>query len=245
MKHTKRFFAVLLAVVLLLGVVPVMNVGITASAVSINDLKAQYPAGKYWNGGDASTCTSSPCTHHNGNCPYSGSCGCNTFKGHAIQCMGFAYQLASLVYGGDPYVERTANQSTSALDSLKAGDIITYKNGGHTIFVTGVEGDTITFADCNSDYQCGIRWDETISKSKVRSTFKYVDPAPYEWTNGSSAPTLFGTESLDLGTGFYAKIRNRAANKYITNVETGSSDNSLIGKANEESLNQIWRFDLV
>ncbi|MBR3554017.1 MAG: hypothetical protein IKN72_11630 [Clostridia bacterium] len=188
MKHTKRILSVLLAVVLLLGVVPVMNVGITASAVSINDLKAQYPAGKYWNGGDASTCTSSPCTHHNGNCTYSGSCGCNTFKGHAIQCMGFAYQLASLVYGGDPYVERTANQSTSALDSLKAGDIITYKNGGHTIFVTGVEGDTITFADCNSDYQCGIRWDETISKSKVRSTFKYVDPAPYEWMNGSSAP---------------------------------------------------------
>ena len=34
MKHTKRFFAVLLAVVLLLGVVPVMNVGMTASAAN-------------------------------------------------------------------------------------------------------------------------------------------------------------------------------------------------------------------
>ena len=145
----------------------------------ISTLKAKYPAGKYWNGGNADTYTSTPCTHHGSGCSYSGGCWCNNFKSHCIQCMGFAYQLAYLCYGGDPYVDRKANHNTSALDSLKPGDIIRYKNDGHSIYVYGVSGDTITYADCNSDGHCIIRWDQTISKSTVRSTFSYVDPAPY------------------------------------------------------------------
>ena len=45
---------------------------------------------------------------------------------------------------------------TRSLDQLKAGDAIRYKNNGHSIWVTAVNGDTITYADCNSDRQCKI-----------------------------------------------------------------------------------------
>ena len=193
-KHLQKFTAVLLAVIMTLGVFAV--VPFTASAatsITLAQLQAKYPHGKYWNGGNANSYTSSPCTHHgSGRCSYNGSCGCNTFKGHCIQCMGFAYQLAYLVYGGDPYVNRKKNESSSALNSLKAGDVVRY--GNHSIFVTAVNGNTVTYADCNSDGHCKIRWNQTISKSTLKSTFKYVDPAPYAWNPGPHTHSYTTTE---------------------------------------------------
>ncbi len=183
--NLKKFFSLFMAIVLLLSVISLGEIPTSASGVTLESLKAKYPHGKYWNGGDANTYTSSPCNHH-GNCSYSGSCGCNTFKGYAIQCMGFAYQLAYLVYGGNPYSNWTANRNVSALDSLKAGDVVRYKNDGHSIFVTAVSGDTVTYADCNSDGHCIIRWNQTISKSTLRATFTYVDVAPSAWNTGTA-----------------------------------------------------------
>ncbi|MDY6060093.1 MAG: hypothetical protein SPI76_07130, partial [Candidatus Fimenecus sp.] len=162
-----------------------LNVSTQSSTVTVSSLKNKYPAGKYWNGGNADTYTSTPCTHH-GSCSYSGSCGCNTFRGHCIQCMGFAYQLAYLVYGGDPYNDFTLNKSSSAVDSLKAGDIVRYKNDKHSIFVYAVNGNTVTYADCNSDGHCIIRWDQTITKSQIKASFTSVDRAPYAWDGGST-----------------------------------------------------------
>lgn len=180
MKTSKRVLSLLLTIVMILSIVPLATVQSSAATVTLAQLQAKYPHGKYWNGGNANSCTSNPCTHH-GNCSYSGSCGCNSFKGHAIQCMGFAYQLAYLVYGGDPYVDWTSNKNVSALNSLKPGDVVRYKNNGHSIFVTGVSGETVTYADCNSDGHCIIRWNQTISKATLRASFSYVDPAPYAW----------------------------------------------------------------
>ncbi len=186
MKTSKRIISFLLTIVMTLSIVPMAAVQSGAATVTLQQLQSKYPHGKYWNGGNANSYTSNPCTHH-GNCSYSGSCGCNSFKGHAIQCMGFAYQLAYLVYGGDPYVDWKSNKNVSALDSLKAGDVVRYKNNGHSIFVTGVSGNTVTYADCNSDGHCKIRWNQTIQKSELRASFSYVDPAPYAW-NPSSGP---------------------------------------------------------
>ena len=186
MKTSKRIISFLLTIVMTLSIVPMAAVQLGAATVTLQQLQSKYPHGKYWNGGNANSYTSNPCTHH-GNCSYSGSCGCNSFKGHAIQCMGFAYQLAYLVYGGDPYVDWKSNKNVSALDSLKAGDVVRYKNNGHSIFVTGVSGNTVTYADCNSDGHCKIRWNQTIQKSELRASFSYVDPAPYAW-NPSSGP---------------------------------------------------------
>lgn len=183
MKTSKRILSLLLTIVMMLSIVPLAAVQSSAATVTLAQLQAKYPHGKYWNGGNANSYTSSPCTHH-GNCSYSGSCGCNSFKGHAIQCMGFAYQLAYLVYGGDPYVDWTSNKNVSALNSLKPGDVVRYKNNGHSIFVTGVSGETVTYADCNSDGHCIIRWNQTISKATLRASFSYVDPAPYAWNSG-------------------------------------------------------------
>lgn len=165
-----------------------------AETMTLAALQAKYPHGAYWNhtaGGDEDY-TWTPCTHHTGNCTYDGACGCNTYGGKSIQCMGFAYQLAALAYGDDPYAERTADYDTAALDTLKAGDILRYRYNGHSIFVTGVEGDTVTYADCNSDRSCGIRWNATITKDVLRESFTYVKAAPYALHAGVyvDAPTV-------------------------------------------------------
>ncbi|MBQ7048541.1 MAG: InlB B-repeat-containing protein, partial [Clostridia bacterium] len=95
--------------------------------------------------------------------------------------MGYAEKLGYDATGYNP--RNNANgwytyTSSSALDNLKPGDIVRYKNNVHSIYVTGVNGDTVTYTDCNSDGHCIIRWDVTISKSTLRSSFTHVRSAP-------------------------------------------------------------------
>lgn len=183
----KRTAAFLLCLMLLLATMPFgVSVAqevptVKAQTLTVEQLKAKYPHGAYWNHtkGGSEDYTWTACTHHVGSCSYSGSCGCNTYKNVALQCMGFAYQLASLAYGGDPRADWSTNRNASALDSLKAGDIVRYRWNGHSIFVLAVEGDTVTYADCNWDGHCGIRWDATISKDKLKASFTYVKVSPF------------------------------------------------------------------
>ncbi len=155
-----------------------------ASNTTLASLQAKFPHGKYWNhvGGsnNPDSCTSTPCTHHktSGCGYYPNSCLCNSFS-NAIQCFGFAYKVAYDYYGSIP-----RDWSTSYnINAVKAGDVIRYKNDTHSIWVTSVNGNTITYADCNSDGRCVIRWNQTISKSSVSSTFNYIKVAPYELEN--------------------------------------------------------------
>ena len=183
----KRNIAWLLCLILLLVTVPFGTTAAQetpspqAQTLTVEQLKVQYPQGAYWNHskGGSEEYTWTPCTHHVGNCTYNGSCGCNTYKNMAIQCMGFAYRLASLAYGDDPRSNWSTNRNASALDTLKAGDIVRYRNNGHSIWILAVEGDTVTFADCNWDGHCGIRWDAEISKETLKASFTYVKSAPY------------------------------------------------------------------
>lgn len=232
----KRVLSLLLAILLTLAIIPIGVVKSEAATVTLAQLQAKYPHGKYWNGGNANSYTSSPCTHH-GSCSYNGSCGCNSFKGHAIQCMGFAYQLAYLVYGGDPYADWKTNKNVSALDSLKAGDVVRYKNNGHSIFVTGVSGNTVTYADCNSDGHCIIRWNQTISKSTLKSTFSYVDPAPTEWKPN---PVSHKIDS-NFGKNFiaYPKAKITAANIFDENHNQISST-AWIGTSDKCTINEVY-----
>ena len=177
----KRLFAFVLALSLLLSVTQV--VAFAETGITLEELMEKYPHGTYWNGGDPETYTLIPCDHHY-ECDYGGSCGCNSFRGLGIQCLGFAYQIATLIYGGNQYIERAPIYDPASLDNLKAGDIVRFRNGTHSIIITDVDGDIVTYADCNSDHHCVIRWEQTILKSTIAATFTYLDPAPYAWVSG-------------------------------------------------------------
>ena len=90
------------------------------------------------------------------------------------ECFGFARLIADQVFGGDS----CGWPKSYDIAGVKPGDILQYgdtRGNGHTVFVTAVSGDTITFVDCNGngngyhangsyDRRCGILWDNTINK---------------------------------------------------------------------------------
>lgn len=185
----KRMVSLLLTVAMvfsIFAVIPIVSVN-AASNMTLAQLQAKFPAGKYWNHAGSSVnnpdgYTSTPCTHH-GSCSYYGKCGCNSF-GNSIQCFGFANKLAYDAFGS-----LYTSWGITSLNNLKAGDVIRYKNNGHSIFVTAVNGDTITYGDCNSDGHCKIRWGATISKSTVASTLTAVYSAPSTLSYDTNPPT--------------------------------------------------------
>lgn len=157
---------------------------------NIYSLQEKFPDGKYWNHTGSSTnnpngWTTRPCTHHGidgSGCNYSGTCGCNSFAS-AIQCMGYAFKCGYDVTGHGPSSGNggwTISTDKNKLDYVKAGDVIRYKNDGHSIYVTGVFGDTITYTDCNSDGRCIIHWNKTVTKFVVRQTFTKIYISPFD-----------------------------------------------------------------
>lgn len=253
-----------------LSVILPQNITVRAANTSgtfeerITQLKRKFPSGKYWNHKRGSKSnpdeyTSVPCNHH-GNCSkngrdYSGSCGCNSFNGCSIQCMGFAEKLGYDVYGTNP---RTQWKKSYDLANVKAGDILRY--GTHSIFITKVSGDTLTYADCNSDGHCVIRWNGTIKKSQIHN-FVYIQHAnnysqvvqgsrisiskckisglksSYAYTGKAITPKLtvkYGKKTLKKGTDYTIKLQN--------NVNTGKAVLKISGKGKYKgSLNKKFK----
>ena len=198
----KKVLSVIMTVVIMLSAIPISallnfdlpgKIEASAATLTMSELRKKFPNGKYWNhaGNPGSSnsvnnqdgYTSTPCSVH-------GVVGtskqtCNGFAPSGTQlswqCMGYAEKLGYDATGYNPRNNSNGWKtytSSSALDNLKAGDIVRYKNDGHSIYVTAVDGNTVTYTDCNSDGHCKIMWDKTISKSTLRSTFTHVRSAP-------------------------------------------------------------------
>lgn len=257
----KRILSVLLCLCMVLGVLPIAT--ITALAVSatpdasgpetIAQLQARFPAGKYWNHVGTDNWNNPhgynplnlPCNHH-GNCGfYPDQCECNSFDG-AIQCMGFAYRLGYGYYRTS--VRNWSQEDNGDLNSLKAGDVVDFgwsgyginRIYGHTIWITNVQGNTITYADCNSGNTCIIRWNVTDNKYSVITGNYTIHHAPYAATGSSSTPsqpTYYAT-TQNLGEDFYAYIYNPQSGCNVANY----NGNAQTAAANSSDLRQIWHF---
>lgn len=133
----------------------------------------RFPNGKYWNHVGSSesgsnSVTSTPCSSHAG-CSWNKACYCNKFD-NAIQCMGYAYKIAYEIVGVSA---RDFDKSyTLSASKLRVGDIIRFKNDTHSITVTGVKGNRISFTDANWTGKCKIRWSQ-INLSELKG-FSYV-----------------------------------------------------------------------
>ena len=183
-----------------LGDVPLFGGKYEVNRAGLTTLKQKFPHGKYWNHmpkrGTGMSCnnqngwTSQPCSKHNNYCGTSQQT-CNGYAPNGVeisyQCWGFADKLGLDATGCDPQNSPASGWKklwyASSLNNLKAGDIIRFNKYGnskyaHSIYVTAVSGDTITYADCNYDGTCVIRWNQTISKSTVRSWFVFLLSAP-------------------------------------------------------------------
>lgn len=187
MRNVKRWLTSLLCVAMLFSTLSVFSSMPKAKAagMSIAELQVKYPHNKYWNhygmsGNNADGYTNHECTGHN----Y-----CNWFIHNGIkwssQCMGFAHQLAYLYSGRDPisgsgwsilWYKNDNAAYRSAIDNVKTGDVITYYESTstsakktHTVFVTGVSGETVYLAECNYGGRCVIHWGRTMTKTQFKN----------------------------------------------------------------------------
>lgn len=221
-KHIKKSLSVFLSAVILIGIFVVMPISASAITQSefdnkLNSLRSQYPNYSTWYG---------------------------SFDGGS-QCYGFARLVGYNVFGSYP----SSWSRVYSISNVKKGDILQYGNtsgNGHTVFVTNVSGDTITFVDCNgngnysgSSYvrSCGIKWDNTINKYSNmfgKYGFSYLLSSP-DLTNPVEKPT---DNYVDIGTDFYASITHIASWNHLT-VE--SNDNvDICSDTNFD--NQYWKF---
>ena len=93
------------------------------------------------------------------------------------QCFGYANELAKYIFGSYPTSSMgalsvnsgwTRKYGSSAIDTLAVGDIVRYWY--HSIFITGINGDTITY--CQANVPSGtnkVTYDNTISRSTLKS----------------------------------------------------------------------------
>ncbi len=158
----KRLLCLMLIFTFILLMIPCGTaMGANDTMSTLVSLVNRFPHGEYWNhvgkSNDPDGVTLTPCAGHS-NCNWGvNSCDCNSFD-NAIQCMGYAHKISYEITGVMPrnnYVKHT----TLKASELRVGDIIRYRWNGHSICVTGVDDDVISFTDCNYIGRCQIRWD--------------------------------------------------------------------------------------
>lgn len=150
-----------------------------------------------------------------------------TFDG-GKQCFGFARLIGYEVFGS----KASTWGKSYDINSVKSGDIVQYGNTsgqGHTIFVTSVSGNTITFVDCNGNgnysggnkvRECGIKWGNTIQKNGKmfgKYAFSYLLISPQKESPAPSGNSPFG--HLDFARTEMGKIivRGWAADMDVPN----------------------------
>ena len=96
---------------------------------------------------------------------------------YLCQCYAFAYLLAKDIWETTEFYEYTVvdhNYEPQVGDNVRLrfeveneqGEMIRYQD--HSIFITGISGDNITFAECNGDLQdCKIVWNRTEYYDRV------------------------------------------------------------------------------
>lgn len=129
----------------------------------------------------------------------------------SAQCMGFAEKLGYDYTGLNPRETKVLKEDgeisytwvtvtdigiNAALAALKPGDIVRYvmyydkpetvtnEYTEHSIFVLGVDGETVTYVDCNghgAPERCIIEWDKTITKTTLQNKgLVHIRIAPYK-----------------------------------------------------------------
>ena len=225
-KKFRKITAALLIIVMIVLMIPFSV--ICASAITqsefdnrLNNLRNQYPNYSTWY---------------------------DSFDG-GTQCFGFARLVAYNVFGSHV---RDWEVSYS-IDGVKAGDVLQYGNtsgSGHTVFVTSVSGDTITFVDCNGNGNysggtkvrtCGIKWDNTINKwgnmyGRIGFSYRHVSPAIepdkpviHHWYDNYSPEYL--------GEWFLGRIEHPT-----TGMSLSSANENVKGAQTNDNMEQMWWF---
>lgn len=123
----------------------------------------------------------------------------SSYKNLAWQCHGFALTVFDALFG----VNANSLGKSYNVDDLYIGDLIRFHNSGweHSLIVTDISGDTITYVDCNGDNRNTVRWNKTISRSRIKSNLIYIKHQP--GNNLKSRNAVASGNFVDLTEGIY------------------------------------------
>lgn len=192
------------------------------------ELTKKFPHKSFWNHVGSSEnnpdgVTDEPCPSHKGIDWDTPNATCNRFE-NAIQCMGFAYKVAYDIVKSSP--RNWEKSETLNAKKLRVGDVIRYRNSRHSLTVTGVSGNKISFVDANWNPGCEIRWG-TMELSQMPG-FSYVLHA--KGNNRKNTNLTFHDEAVRLGEA-KADAKNSAEEIWLMtgdsslNVRSGASVN--------------------
>lgn len=148
---------------------------------------------------------------------------CNHFDGKG-QCWGFARKMAYEYYG----VRFGYQPMIKDINKLKPGDIVRYKPGTqeHSIWVTAVNGNQVTYVECNFNGPCMIDWDRITTKTEIAKTLLHIEQAPEVRVElDKSSLSLYKGQSAQLNAvingGSTEKIKWTSSNNTIATVSSG------------------------
>ena len=239
---------------------------VEAGNTTVEALKSKFPAGKFWNHyaghdhnywnlyEDSGSCnnpdgwTNEQCLFHNGTTAGFGQPDCNSFDG-GQQCLGFARKLFYDYYG--QRATALTKIEWPSVSQVKPGDVIRYHgdgaaDGGHEVWVIGVDNDHLIVGECNFYKPCEISWDRWVNKNNI--SIEYLFSAPYEINDNQPEPpeeTFKPSGSIqNLGDNFIAQIVPKSATSYaVEAVENKNGANVYLQSRNNSSDTQKWRFE--
>ncbi len=161
------------------------------------------------------------------------------------ECFGFANELALFIFGSYPTHVGNGTQAragwtvtygSSAVDNLSAGDIVRRRSNGsnstsdHSIFITGINGDTIYYCDANSDYRNTVKYNQSTTKSALKTAISrnlYGDSSKTGWvahhkdnnTSGGTTSIIFDLNTFNLRFSEFQTNRYANGSTYVDNPD--------------------------
>ena len=134
------------------------------------------------------------------NCTESGCKGVGT---NAYDCAGFVARVYRDYFGVDSSWG-TQVTDVNGIYNLAPGDIVRFdepKKGantevGHSVFVLGKNGSTITVAEANVGANHSIRWSSTYNVERFRIGFDHITKAWFPYGNPKKAPAINKTSNV-------------------------------------------------
>ena len=208
----RKFFVYLTVTLIFVIIFPIFSINAEAvTQCDLNHLMEMFPDEKYWNHvgsyeNNPDGWTDTPCPHilidsGLGYDYYVGLGECNEFGGD-VQCVGFVNRLIYEAYGMENYLSWEEKYD---LEDVKPGDVIRFLYDMHTIMVTSVDGDLITYGECNGNLSdCQIKWNVQKTKDEIYESFTALYSAPtalsVPFANHStiSAESIYIKNSVDI-----------------------------------------------
>ena len=208
----RRIFIYLSVILTLVIISPIFSINANAlTKCDLNHLMEMFPDEKYWNHvgsyeNNPDGWTDTPCPHilidsGLGYDYYVGLGECNEFGGD-VQCVGFVNRLIYEAYGVENYLSWEQRDN---LEDVKPGDVIRFLYDMHAVLVTSVDGDLITYGECNGNLSdCQIKWNVQKTKDEIYESFTTLYSAPTALSvplaNHStiSAESIYIKKSVDI-----------------------------------------------